>query len=389
MTGKRRWGIVVRFFRIFIPFSVISSCVQEDGKNNTPPVSIREIKNQYARNFRILKMGSEKVFISYIDKNKKDSVVYILYQNEKPKPSLSGEVHFIKIPVATAASLSLNFIEILSELGELGALVGIDHGYYSSNRVVREGVRQNKIAELCDLDALNLERTIKLKPAVLLINPSGDKRKDFDNRLMHAGVMPVVCADYLEMDPLGRAEWIRVFGLLFGREAQADSIFTAIKEKYLFIQKKFEKVKNKPTVFSGLKMGDSWFVPGGESYVAKLFSDAGSFYVWKEKKISGSISLSLEEVLNSAGHAQFWVNLHACKSRSELEKLDKRYTLFEAFKSHRLYNNNLHQNPEGGNPYFETGPLHPEWILEDLSAIFHPDSFPSSYLFHYYLNLAP
>lgn len=47
--------------------------------------------------------------------------------------------------------------------------------------------------------------------------------------------------DYMETSALGRAEWVRFYGLLFGKEAEADSLFAGVEEAYLSLRNQSER----------------------------------------------------------------------------------------------------------------------------------------------------
>ena len=70
-----------------------------------------------------------------------------------------------------------------------------------------------------------------------------------------------------------------------------------------------------------------------------------------------------------------------------LRSQDSRFARFKAFEIGNVYNNTLRSNGIGGNDIWERGVLHPEWVLEDLIAIFHPELIPNhSFRFYEKLN---
>ena len=184
--------------------------------------------------------------------------------------------------------------------------------------------------------------------------------------------IPIIeCADYMETSSLGRAEWMRFYGLLFGKAAEADSLFARVEADYLRWAGKVADIEDKPTVFADLKSGATWYVPGGRSTVGRTFADAGADYVFSDLKNSGSSPLSFETVYEKAKDADIWLikyNMPEDKTYRDLKNDYAPYVGFRAFRERRVYGCNT-----GRVPYYEETPFHPEWLLEDLIKIFHPD----------------
>lgn len=185
------------------------------------------------------------------------------------------------------------------------------------------------------------------------------------------GIPIIEGADYMEAFPLGRTEWIRFYGLLFGKEEMADSIFKETEQAYLSLKDLTANIDNRPTVLSEKKFGSSWYVPSGDSYMAHLFEDAGADYMFKDLPGAGSTPLAFETVFDKAIHADIWLVKYNQSSEMTYNDLRSEYTPYEnfdAFKKQRIYTCNT-----GAVPYYEEFPIHPEYLLKDLIWIFHPE----------------
>ena len=179
----------------------------------------------------------------------------------------------------------------------------------------------------------------------------------------------------METSPLGRSEWMRFFGLLFGKRRQADSLFTAVRADYLQLCDLVKSVNQRPTVISELKSGSAWYVPGGKSTTGRLYQDAGATYMWAEDEHSGSIPLSFETVFDRGQAADFWLfkyNRLQDKTLTELKSDYASYAGFRAFQTGQVYGCN-----SGQVPFYTETPFHPERLLEDLIRIFHPGVLPA------------
>jgi iron complex transport system substrate-binding protein len=275
------------------------------------------------------------------------------------------------------------FVGFLSKLNVLNSVIAVDNGDFISNSGIQQRIEGNEIKQLSKNGELNLEETLMSEVHIIFTNPSGNSKKDFDKRLIDIGIIPIVCADYYEHHPLGRAEWLKALALFFGKERLADSVFTSVKENYLSLKSSADTCKYKPTVLTEIKTNDTWFVSGGKSSLAQLLNDAGAEYVWKDNDKTETTSLNMEQVIQKCLNADYWINLHLCNTADDLLKLDKRYAEFNAFKRKNLYNNNALINKTGGNNYWENGLCSPDEILRDLVKIFHPALQPDHKLKYY------
>lgn len=361
---------------IFIAFSC------SDGKKLSDQVRLSKPEtNEYAAYFKICRQDSFSVLVTYLNVEKTDSAVYVLYRAKKPE--LGKDVYYVRVPVQKVACLSSVFVGFLDKLGVLTSLAAVDNMDFVSNATVNYLHAKGSVKELSKNGQLNIEETLLSQVQTIFTNPSGDARKDFDKRLTDIGIIPVVCADYYEMHPLGRAEWIKAFATFYGAEGRADSLFNKVRENYLALKNAADTCKYKPSVFTEKKTNDTWFVAGGKSSMAQLLNDAGADYLWKDNGKTSPTAMNMEQVMQKALDADYWINLHLCNSADELFQLDHRYEKFNAFKRGNLYNNNALTNAKGGNAYWETGLCNPDEILKDLVKIFHPDLLPGHQLKYY------
>jgi iron complex transport system substrate-binding protein len=359
----------------------IISCNTQTKKEETTSVLSHPQKNTYASYFKIYTEENFSALITYINTSKTDSVVYVLYKNEKP--SLGFNTYYIKTPVSSVASLSSVFVGALNNLQLLYCIKAVDNADYICNPIIRKKCTKNTVKQLSKSGALNIEQTLVCKPEIIFANPTGDPKKDFDPRLIQAGITPIVCADYYENKPLGRSEWLKAVALFFNQEVKADSLFSAIEKRYMQLKNITDTCKYKPSVFTELKTGDVWFMAGGKSNMAQLLADAGADYIFKDNNRTGGVSLTMEQVISKAVDADYWLNLHHANSAADMAKLDKRYEIFNAWKKRKLYNNNAMLNEAGGNAYWEYGLNRPDELLADLIKIFHPTLLPDHTLKYY------
>jgi iron complex transport system substrate-binding protein len=174
----------------------------------------------------------------------------------------------------------------------------------------------------------------------------------------------------MESTPLGRAEWLRFYGLLFGCEQKADSLFDAIDKNYNQL-KTLVTQKNRPSVLLDNVTGSVWYVPGGKSTIGQMIQDAGGSYPWAADEHSGSVSLPFENVLEKAGETDVWLFRYSSDhdiTYDELRSEHHGYNQFKAFREKNVYGCNVELSP-----FYEETPFRPDWLLNDFIRILHPE----------------
>lgn len=357
-----------RCFSIFVLIVLFSGCNSSEYKNH------RSNSNQYAHGFQIEKTENitQLTVFNPWEKAENVSVQYhLMDKNEKIPDSLSGQ-HIIKTPVNRVICLSTTHIGFLSALDEADAIVGISGGRYVSSEKVRNRMEQEEVPDVGYGQNLNYELMVTQKPDLVLVYGIGSEVTNSVQKLEELGIPVVMVAEYLEESPLGKAEWINFFGALFQKENEAQLYFNQVETEYHRLKNLAVQTSEKPKVMVGLPYKDSWWIPGGNSYLATLIADAGGNYLGKENPSHESYVISFEHALTMAGNADIWINTGNLGSKEEILRTDGRFKNFEVFNNGKLYNNVKRLNIHGGNDFWESGTVNPHLVLGDLIAIFHP-----------------
>ena len=221
----------------------------------------------------------------------------------------------------------------------------------------------------------NTEQILRADLDLLLAVHYGQAKNMEVERLQKLGVPVLYINEWQESHPLARAEWIRVIGALVGQIEKADSIFQSIETQYLQLAQKVHdnNASAHTSIMTGGNFRGTWYVPGGESYLAQLFKDAKADYPLYEDKRWTSIPLTIEDVLYYFNKANVWIGASAY-SLDELANMDKKHTWFAAYKNKRVYNWYKQQTQSGANNFWERGVVYPNEVLEDLIAILYNDT---------------
>lgn len=286
----------------------------------------------------------------------------------------------IKTPIKNVVVTSTTHIPSLEMLGVIETLKGFPNLDYVSSPLSRKRIENNLITELGQNESLNTELAINLNPdAVITFGVEGENKSV--NTLQRAGIPVLYNGDWVEKEPLGKAEWIKFFGALYGKEKEADSIFTTIKNQYLATKKKLSSLTSSPTILSGAMYKDVWYLPKGDSWQAKVLEDAGGSYLWADTEGVGSIALSIESVLEKGQQADFWIAPGQYTSYSKLLSDNPAYGQFDAFKNKKVYTFAKSKGSTGGLLYYELAPNRPDLVLRDLTKILHPELITEDFTF--------
>jgi iron complex transport system substrate-binding protein len=261
--------------------------------------------------------------------------------------------------------------------------VAISGANYVNNNIIRSKIDNNEVFDIGYDNSLNYELIVSLNPDLVLTYGIGGEIASYNQKLNDLGIQTMVLAEYLENEPLGKLEWIKLLAALYEKDKLASNYYNNAKQEYIKLQDLTKHVINKPKVLFGLPWKDVWYVPGGESYLAKMVEDAGGDYLWKLSDSRESLPFDLESVFLNAKNTDVWLNTGSINNKMDILKIDERFDSFEPYKMAEIFNNNLITNESGGNDYWESGLVNPQLVLKDLIKIFHPEILPNHKLVYY------
>lgn len=311
-----------------------------------------------------------------------------------PTPALEdggGPSSVIHVPVRSAGVATAVHCGLLDELGVASAITGVCEKEYIDLPAVTEGLAAGRIADFGNGMNPNIEKIMDVAPDVLLLTPF--EHSGGYGRVERLGIPIVECAEYMEVSPLARAEWIRFYAELFGAQAVADSIFRAVESNYFELKKKVSANSSSsqgnarhaegslPTLLTEMLYGGQWFVPCGQSTMGMMFADAGADYLFADRPGSGSTALAFETVLDCAADADLWlVKYNSAKplTYNQLAADYQPYTRFRAFRERHIWGCDL-----AHNHFYEETPFHPDRLLRDLIIITHPELMPGDTTTYY------
>lgn len=343
-------------------FSILTSACHDTGNHTSGNIL------KYPEFITINYTGRDCIDATVMNPWKKEKVLhsYILYgkeQNDIIPTRVKSPVH---IPLKRAVVMSNSHCRLLSELGIAHAIAGVCESEYISDPVILAGIQDGSIIDCGNSMYPNIEKIIELHPDAILLSPFEDSGY---GQLEKLGIPLIECADYMETSPLGRAEWMRFYGLLFGVGEKADSLFESVSSSYISIKEKASGYSARPKVMLDTKGGSAWYMAGGRSTVGQLIADAGGEYILAEDNHPGAIPLSFESVYEKAADSDIWLLKNSIAKNltyAALAQDFQSYTRFKPYQTHNIWVCNVYETP-----YFEITPFHPELLLQDFVSIFH------------------
>ena len=259
---------------------------------------------------------------------------------------------------------------------------------------------QNSIVDCGSSMAPDIERIIALKPEAILVSP-------FENsggygKLDKLHIPIIEAADYMESSPLGRAEWMKFYGMLFGKdknisttvagkalttvagkaseatlpascELKADSLFAKIEKEYLKLKAEAGKLPKGLSILTERKTGNVWYVPGGQSTIGILLKDANARYIFSDDKHSGSLPMSPEQILAKGSQVDVWAFKYFGGAPLSQVQLLQEYDGYKALAA--FSRGNIYQVDTSTVPYFELTSFHPELLLREFIILAHGSRF--------------
>lgn len=308
---------------------------------------------------------------------------YLLADKQENIPDSLSALPFIRTPLTRVIAMSTTHVAMITGLGEGTSIKGASGTPFIYNQEIRERIDSGLVADVGYGQGLNYELVVALEPDVVFLYGVEGNVTTLAGKLTELGITVVYCAEYLEQDPLGKAEWIRFFASFYSKEQEADIFFSKVDSNYTALKSLTFSELEKPEVMIGLPWKDTWYVAGGQSFASRLISDAGGEYIWADNPSDEAVPLDLESVYSKAINADIWINPGVAQSLNELLNFDERFSDLPVLKQGNIFNNNARMSPGGGNDYWESATLRPDLILDDLIFVFHPQLKRDHSMFYY------
>lgn len=202
---------------------------------------------------------------------------------------------------AQLATWSTTHVALLEAFGGLDHWAGGTSLEYIQSPAARDFIAAGAVVDYGADAGAAMEQLHRHPPSAVTVFPFYDP---FEGMVMPANLPVLPITEYLESHPLGRAEWMRAFGWLTGREAEADAAFDAVERRYLALR---DGAQNRRwRVFTGSLDGDAFWAPSGTSFIAQLLADAGVDYAFADDEREGSVPVDFEHLMQLNAEVDTW-----------------------------------------------------------------------------------
>ena len=365
----------MKYLKLLFIFFLLFSC---STKHDSIEVERGKSEIKYAKNLEIHHKGKDLLIHILNPENQQIEKRYFIQKNKKSV--IPAEYILLNQPIQSIIALSSTQIGMLQKLKSTSLVVGISNHLYVYDPIILKKYNDGKVIEMGEESSIPVESIISSKAQILMYSGFG-KSFPHEEQLEKFGVNCLMNYDWKEVHPLGKAEWIKLFGFLVGKEKEANLYFKKIEKEYHKLKRIALKAKTKPTIFSGNLVGDIWFSPAGKSYNAILFKDAQSEYVYKNSNGTGSVEKSFEQTLIDNKNTDFWFNPGVI-TKKELLEFQPKFVHFKAVETNKVYSYSY-----SGNEFWERSCIEPHHVLSDLIQILHPElRIKKKYYFYRKLN---
>lgn len=361
-------------------FLLLLSCGKKpESQEAETPVALK-----YAKGFEIFRGEDHwQIHVTQGYTGAEKTFRYLVLE-EGSQANQSGFDAVVQLPVSKVVLTSTTQIPHLDLLEATELLAGFPNTDLISSARARNLINSGKVTDLGSGPSANTERVIDIQPDWMMISTLGEDLRYLD-LYAQAGIPALINGEYVEQDPLGRAEWIKFTGILLGKFEKSVEVFSQIESAYHEAARLTESLSpaDKPSVLSGVMYQDIWYAPGAESWGARILDNAGGTYIFAEQSGTGSLQLNYEFVLDRGLETDFWIGSADFPDLKTMGRAEPRYQAFNAWKKGHVYSYTAKKGATGGYEYFELGYMRPDLILQDLIKILHPNLLPDYELYFY------
>jgi len=360
-------GTHFNYYR-FLAVLVVSlaACTHQASKQKEKTaLAFEKMELQHAKGFDILTSEDSKVLKVYNKCDPDEGFYECKLVKEKKEGAIDANT--IQIPCKKIICLSSTQLTYFFALEDIDDIVATNSSRHLFHKGLNQRIKDGKVKRVGKEGHFNTELIAGLNPDVIFVSPY--KSGGYD-ALKNLGIPLVPMAAYDEKTPLGRAEWVKMIAPFVGKEKEADLLFNKLSVRYDSLKQLAANVKSRPTVFSGKMRSGTWYVPGGKSFYANYFRDAGAEYIIRDEK-QGAYPLDFETVYTKAAACDFWrilVPEPIGFDRRALISQDPRYGDFKAYQESNVIMCNIREKP-----FYEQNAMKPDVILADYIHFFHPE----------------
>jgi iron complex transport system substrate-binding protein len=342
---------------------------------------------KYAKGFAVEYHNNYKILAIDPDLDGQSVQRFALVQRGTPAPADFPANNVIDVPVRRFGVLNFVWEGLIDEMDLEQRLVGVYSYRTTTSPAIRKLIDDRKISQLGCCAYVDVETLAVARPDVVI---TGYAKPDPASQLLaQARIKSLAIGTIWETSMLARAEWSKLFGLLFNREHDAEARFNRIAQSYEALSARAVSAGNKPLVLTGYPTRDKWI---SSWEFLRFVKDAGATVFTprqpEDMPVNLQAEIPFEAAMERGRHASFWVFLpDFVGSFQALLALEQRLSLLPSVQQGAVYDVCKACTAELDSPYWSGYLANPDKVLADLVHILKPEVLPQHQLV--YMRVTP
>ena len=296
----------------------------------------------------------------------------VVPENSTVPNGLSEDITVLQKPLENVYLVSTSAMDPILKLDALSAVTlsgtSAENWYLPE---AKEAMENGEISYAGKYSAPDYERIVSANCGLAIENTMIYHTPEVKEQLEKFGIPVLVERSSYESDPLARMEWVKLYGILFDKEAEAETFFNEQVQRIRPLLG--QDTTGKTAAFFSVTSNNLVTVRKSNDYVAKMIGMAGGEYVFSDLSDNGNnlatINLSLEEFYAGAKDADVLIYNSTIEGKIEtIEQLLSKCPMLADFKA--VQNGNVWCTTQS---LFQESMELPDLIL-DMNRVFTAES---------------
>ena len=313
----------------------LSGCGSKTEPANTESlVFSHHYQLDYAQQFTADCYEGGYTMVSIPDSGQKFLVVP---QDAAEVDSLPADVTVLRQPVENIYLVSTSVMDLFLQLDALDSVTlsgAKAESWYLPE--AKQAMEAGRIAYAGKYSAPDYEQILAANCGLAIENTMILHTPEVKEQLEHFGIPVLVERSSYESGPLERMEWIKLYGILLGKEDTAEQVFAAQEAAIAPLLE--QEPTGKSCAFFSLSSNNLAAVRKGSDYVAKMIEMAGGAYVFSDLTANGNslatMHLPQEDIYAGAKDAAELIYNSAIEGTiASVSQLTEKFPLLSEFKA--------------------------------------------------------
>jgi iron complex transport system substrate-binding protein len=336
MSTLKRNSIL--YILIIITAVLLSGCCNNryTKQNNTSELDIKSsIQLEYATQFSIDICENGCYLIKIEDQRN-----YLLVPENTDIPdNIDDDITIINQNsenIYLAASSAMDFFYVLNSLDNIALTSTSEENW--DNQVVKDKIENNEILYAGKYSAPDYEMILSEDCNLAIESTMIYHSPDIINQLENNGVSVLIERSSYESNPLGRLEWIKLYGLLIDKEDEATDFFNEQKEKLENID--ISENSEKTVAFFYINSNGNVNIRKPGDYVSEMIRMAGGRYIFTSQDLNvnenalSTMNIEMETFYSIAKNADILIYNSTVEGKiNSIDELTDKENLLKDFKA--------------------------------------------------------